>query len=142
MALLLSSVFVLSNMESHLESVLMKNQAREASLRQDLLERRSAERETGTLGELAQRTPEKLTAGARLSQLSNYAAATPPTAIWTSMKLDGRQARISGVGPEAASILSALAERFPDSQIRFAESVSDMSDGRQSFVIEISGPDE
>ena len=109
----------------------------EARLRSDLLVRSESERKIGALEALAATSPDKQTANGRLNTLADIAKNTPASAWWTRIELSGTIIRLTGTGQNAGDVLRSLSAAYPQSNVRFAQTVSDTADGNQTFVIEI-----
>lgn len=133
-----ASLWAAANAYLHRQSSeLAQLRAQETELRDQLAERRAAEREVSALQTLADRNVDHRTLPARLDVLSRASAATPEGARWLSVKLDGPRLEVTGLGPSAADARDALASAFPEARVAFSQSIASEDDGLQSFVIEV-----
>ena len=141
LALISSLTLALAGLGHSLSEAASLAGAREAMLRAELLQRREAERETGALAALSFLRPEARTPPARLEMLARLNDHTPQSAWWTGIDMTGTQIRLTGLGDNAADVLTSLTAAFPGHSVQLEETAADAASGRQRFVIFIAEPD-
>lgn len=110
----------------------------EASLQNDLAERRNEERTVSAMQRMAEIGADRMTAGARLSFLARLNSATPSGSRWLSVEMNGQTARLTCVGLSAADARESLTTAFSDARVQFVQAITSESGDLQGFVIELN----
>lgn len=122
----------------HLERDYNTMRIHEADLRALVLDRSENARKITAYDTLVDKGVSTFTVSARLNALQRLNSATPKTAWWYQVSFNGQDMTVSGTSENAAAILQALSERYPDRSVRFMRPLTNEADGTQTYAIRLA----